>query len=219
MMFFENTRALGIVFWIVSVFLLLDGILLITDSFDVQYLNDMVTVEGDFDMHIFSLVAGLGSLIAAFVSMAFSHKVMMGRIDGKLRVLAYYVAVSGFTTAITLVSDGVGIYAGGGTYEDFESFTVFGIVYGVLLILIALKVNHGKKGPLKMALWCILILAFLLMAANALTPADDYADLAKHTADLLISIFMLIFLLDDVVRYDMGFRVWRLEGLPREEIE
>ncbi len=219
MMFFENTRALGIVFWIVSAFLLLDGILLITDSFDVQYLSDMVDTTEEFDPHTFALITGIGSIVAALVSMVFSHKVMMGRIDGKLRVLAYYVAVAGLTTTVILVSEGIGVYVGGGSYEDMEALSVYGIVYGLILILISLKVNSGKKGPLKMFLWCRLMVAFIGMAAGAPSPAEDYSELARHTADLLTSIFLIIFLLDDEVRRDMGFRVWRLEGLPEEEVQ
>ncbi len=219
MMFFENTRALGIVFWIVSAFLLLDGILLLTDSFDVQYLSDLVDATEEFDPHTFSLFTGIGSIVAAVISMVFSHKVMMGRIDGKLRVLAYYVAVAGLTTMAILISEGIGVYAGGGTYEDMENLSIYGIVYGLILILISLKVNRGKKGPLKMFLWCVLMVAFIAMAAGALSPSGDYSELARHTADLLISIFLIIFLLDDEVRRDMGFKVWRLEGLPEEEVQ
>ncbi len=216
MWFFGNTRALGIIFLLVALLLLFDGILMITESVDI---TDIIPPDTPMrDSTTFSAVAGVGIIIAALLYALYAHMVMVGKLTGKITVLSHYVAVVGITTMVIIVSEGIGIYAAGGSYEDMEALTVLGVLFAIILLLVAYKVGHGKRGYLKMFLWVVLVIAFILMAAESLTEATDYGQYAEHIAHLLLAIFMILFLIDDEVRRDMGFKVWRLEGIE-EEIE
>ncbi len=217
MWFFGNTRALGIIFLLVALLLLFNGVLMMTESVG---LTDIIPPDTPIrDSRAFCIVAGAGTIIAALLYALYAHMVMIGKLAGKLAVLSQYVAVVGITTMVIIVSEGIGIYAAGGTREDMESIAVLGILFAVILLLVAYKVGHGKRGYLKMFLWAVLVIAFVLMAAQALMEAADYGEYVDHIAHLLLAIFMLLFLIDDEVRRDMGFKVWRLEGIEEEEIE
>ncbi len=217
MWFFGNTRALGIIFLLVALLLLFDGIIMMTEAVD---LTDIIPPDTPMsDSTAFATVAGAGIIFAALLYIVYAHRVMIGKLTGKINVLSQYVAVVGITTMVIIVSEGIGIYAAGGSYEDMETIARLGFAFAIILLLVAYRIGSGKRGDVKRFRWAVLVIAFVLMALESLTEAADYGQYAEHIAHLLLAIFMILFLIDDEVRRDMGFKVWRLEGIEEEEIE
>lgn len=202
MMFFQDTRSIGLVFWIVVVLLLINAAIVFLGFFfeDLVNLPDYVVEE-----KLYCLLIGAGSLISAIIYARNAHKVMSVKMT-RLQVLRSYVLTVGLCTVLGGVFGGLAVYLATSEPTSGIILTVATIVIGLFVILISIPIGNGKKGILKKAIWVILVIAFVLMALDALLPASTYWEFAENVAHLLIAVFMLAFILDGDVRKEMGVK-------------
>jgi hypothetical protein len=213
MWFFDNTRALGILFWIVAIIQLAVGILILVlplvmpDSFeeDVEY--------------TFYLIVGLGQVVAALIYWWNADKVMKGKILGRINVLASYVAIVGVTSMIVYGCLGAAQVYVGVEVETSMMVVVGAIIVALIMLLVSFKIAKGKKGLLKKIIWVILVISFGVMLIRSVLPADDYLTLIVSIAYLIISVFMLILLFSAEVRAAMGFKVKFIEYIESGGVE
>ncbi len=200
MMFFHDTRSIGLVFWIVVVLLIINSVIVLLGTF----MDDMITVP-DYvtDVQMYCLVIGVGNLISAAIYAVNAHRVM-SRKNTKLEVLRNYVMTVGLCTLVGAFTEGIAEYMFTEEREIGLMITGIGIVLGIIIILIALVIANGKKSFGKKVIWAILVIAFVLLLIDALLPADNYWEYAENIAHLLISFFMLAFILDSEVKTEMG---------------
>jgi hypothetical protein len=201
MWFFENTRALGIVFLLVGFLMLVSGIIYIAATFvDL----DLIIPSGIQDPKKFWLVTGIGMTVAALIYILFAHRVMIGKITDKLDIVATYVMMVGITTCISSVAEGIAEYVGGGSSDLALAIIIVSLIIGLIVTVIGTKINNGKKGRLKKALRWILIIAFTLMLIGAFSPAYSLLDLLSQIEHLILAIFLLIIMFDVDVKIRMG---------------
>jgi MFS family permease len=200
MMFFQDTRSIGLVFWIVVALLLFNAIAVILGGFieDIVVVPDYVT-----DKQMFCLVIGIGSLLSAIIYGMNAHKVMSKKLT-RLEVLRNYVMTVGICTTIGGVFSGLALYLFTNEPASGILIAVITIIIGLIVVGIASVLANGKKGFLKKVIWAILVIAFVLMALNALIEADNYWEFAEDIAHLLLAVFMLAFITDSDVRKEMG---------------
>ncbi|MBE6523251.1 MAG: hypothetical protein E7Z65_00025 [Thermoplasmata archaeon] len=200
MMFFKDTRSIGVVFWAVVVLLAFNGATLLLGAFtdDIVDIPDYVN-----DTKTYCLLVGIGSLISALIYAIIAHKVMSKKMTG-LQVLRNYVLTIGVSTIIA------GAFAGAAAFlcTDLEGtaqhVTFISLIAGVLILLIGLVMGDGKKGFIKKVIWFILVISFIVMLVYAAFPAENYWQFAQHIANFLIAFFMLLFIVDEDVRIEMG---------------
>lgn len=206
MLFFENEKILGLVFWIVAVVFIMDSFIIMLAPFGFI----TVDIPQGTDIMIYCLVTGAGCLVAALLYAWNAHRVMVGKVAGSVQILSQYVMIVGLTTMIMLCADAVGTIVAYGSLDEGMIKIVAAVIFYIVLIAVAYKIGRGKKGLLKEFLWAILIIAFVLMAVFNVLPVESYEELASSIAHLIIAIFMLLFLLDTGVREEMGFKPRRV---------
>jgi hypothetical protein len=200
MMFFEDTRSIGLIFWIVAVLMAINAVMLLAGAF----LDDMVEIPDKVtDGRMFCLLTGAGSAASAIIYACNAHRTMAVR-RSRLEVVRSYVRVIGLCTLIGGICGGLALYL----YTDEPTLGFYvalvTIVISAIVLGIAGIIANGKKGPVKKVVWGILIVAFALMALEALTEADDYWEFAEHIAHMIIAVFMISFIADGDVRREMG---------------
>ena len=78
------------------------------------------------------------------------------------------------------------------------------VVIGLIVMLMSLTIASGRKGLLTKTVWFLLVISFVLMAVNALLPAETWWEFLDHVAHLLIAFFMIAFIMDGEIRREMG---------------
>ena len=207
MLFFENEKVLGLVFWAVAAFFIFDSVLVMLIPFGFIDMEIPIEVA---DVVLFCVIVGSGRHISALLYAWNAHRVMIGKVSGSVQILSQYVIIVGVTTLIIEVMDAIGEIVCIGSLADGLITMAIGIVFCVVLMLVSYKIGKGKKGPLKKFLWAVLVIAFIIMAVYNVLPVESYEDLIYCTSHLIIAIFMLLFLLDTGVREEMGFKPRRV---------
>ncbi len=200
MMFFEDTRSIGLIFWMVAALLIVEAAIVLLGAFtdDIVLLPDYVT-----DEKMYCLVAGIGSVVVALLYAIKAHRTMSKK-NTQLELLRSYVMVVGLGTLLGDSFMGVAEYLYTDHPEEGMIITGITIVLGIIIILMALAITNGKKGILKKVIWVILAVSFTVMAIEALLPAENYWEYIEHVSDLIIAIFMLLLVADVEVRIAMG---------------
>ena len=200
MMFFQDTRAVGLVFWIVVILMLINAGMLLTEAFT----KDMITVP-DYvkDIRMYYLLIGIGSTLIGVVYAVIAHRIMSVRMT-RIQVLRTYVAAVGMCAVIGGAFEGLAEYL----YSDRTEFGItilaLSLILGAMVMAIAAVIGNGKKGFMKKVIWVILVVALLLMAVKSLIPSEEYWGIINNIAHLMIAFFMLVFIADSDVRKDMG---------------
>ena len=200
MMFFQDTRSVGLIFWIVVGLLLFNGAIAIVNVFSEGFVN---LPEDVVDTRTYCLLMGAGSFLCAAVYAMNAHRVMSKRLT-KAEVLRGYV----MTVGLSVLLDG--IFEGLATYLCVEDpkigmiIAVIATVVGLVIVLMSLTIASGRKGLLTKVVWFLLIVSFVLMAVDALIPVDTWWDFIDNVAHLLIAFFMIAFITDGEIRREMG---------------
>ncbi len=207
MSFFDNTKNLGTVFLIVGLLYILDAIVLIAAGFIDLPVGEQISE--DANLTLYCVIAGIGSLIGAILYVKYALKVSSGEISAKIDILASYVKIIGLVfmivgifQAIALAVSGAGIMAG------LTGF-LFSIIIGFIIMIIGGKINDGKQTVGDRIIWIILLIAFVLMFIIDLlgivgsVTTLSLNGLISSVAGVLISVFMIRFLIDPEVRSQM----------------
>jgi len=199
-MFFQDTRSIGLVFWIVVGLQLFTGVTMLLAIF----MDGLVILPDEvLDHDMYCITMGVGSLVTAAMYGYNAHKVM-SRSMSRIKVLRDYVVTVGLCTLLG------GIFNGGAMYL-FTSEPLLGImmtmgtiVTGIIVTIVGMIIDNGKRGILKKIIWAILVIAFALMFVFSLLEAGSYLEFADNVAHLLLSFFMLALITDSEVRKEMG---------------
>ena len=200
MMFLQDTRSIGLVFWIVVALLLFNAAAMLAGllPLDLVDIPDYVT-----DETMYCLLVGGGSLISAVIYAKNAHNVMSKKM-ARVEVVRRYVLTVGLCTLLGGVMGGLAEYLFTDDPDSGLLITVATIILGIMVLLISMIIANDRKGPMKKAVWAVLVIAFVLMAIGALLPADNYWEYAENISHLLIAFFMLAFITDSDVRKEMG---------------
>lgn len=200
MIFFQDTRSLGLIFWIVAILLAANAVMLLAAAFGDYAIEVPDSVK---DARMFCLLTGAGNAIAAIIYAGNAHKTMATR-RSRLEVIRSYIAVIGLCMLISGISGALAVYL----YTDEQSFALYIAIAIIVLSAIVLGISRivadGKKGPVKKVVWAVLVIAFVLMALDAIEEADNYWEFAEHIAHMIIAVFMISFIADGDVRREMG---------------
>ena len=202
MMFFQDTRSIGVVFWIAAILYLVEAILVLTGA-HVENLTNFPEIITD--KQGFCFIIGFGSLLSAAIYLLNAHRIMSQK-RARLDVLRRYVLTIGLCTLVDGIAAGLSVYLYTNDPDAGIYVTVITIVLSIFLILISNSITNGKKGAGKKVVWAILVIAFALMLINALQAADNYWQYAENIANVLIAFFMLSMIFDRDVRSEMGVK-------------
>ena len=200
MMFFEDTRSIGLIFWIVAALLMINAAIVLLGAFtdDVVMIPDYVT-----DFRMYCLISGIGSVVVAILYAMKAHKTMSKK-KTRMEIRRSYILTVGLCTLLGDSFMGVAEYLYTDHPVDGMITTGVTIAIGIIVILVAFVITNGKKGFLKKVIWAILVIAFVLRALEALLPAENYWEYTEHVAHLRIATFMLVLIADSDVRTEMG---------------
>jgi len=198
MWFFDNTRALGIIFWVVALLQLVAGALLAVTPF----------FDDTLEYKEFYYITGAGLVAASLIYIWNADKVMRNVYPKRITILAKYIAVVGVNSMIIWGTTALAIYVCGEETDLWMTVAFIGIALGLVLLLVSFKIEKGRKGIVKKTIWVITVLVFLLMGIYSLTPLEvSDLEIISKIAHLLIAIFMLVLLSTAEVRSEMGFNV------------
>ncbi len=200
MMFFQDTRAVGLVFWIVVILMFINAGILLTAAFTEDL---VVAPEYVKDVQMYYLLIGIGSTMIGVIYAVIAHRIMSVRMT-RMQVLRSYVAAVGMCAMIGGIFEGLAEYL----YSDRTEFGItilaLSLVLGAMVMVIAAVIGNGKKGFMKKVIWVILVISLLLMAVKSLIPSEEYWGIINNVAHLMIAFFMLVFIADSDVMKEMG---------------
>lgn len=205
MSFFDDTKTLGLVLIIVGILSIISAIFLIANGF-----VDLVDITvGDKDLHdndkmLYCVIAGIGSLIGAFIYFAFGKKVRSGEISAKIDILATYVRTVGIVFLIGGIFGAIASAAAGAGIGAAIVSAVVTIIVALIILFIASKINDGKQSTGDKIIWFLLVIAFILMLIFSILECIIIVTIIDGICGVLISLFMLGFLFDNEVKSQMG---------------
>lgn len=194
MSFFDNTKVAGWGLFIVGILLIIAAIMKIVDG---------ATADGGLGENLSFVVAGIGSLIAAFVYFGFGNSVRKGEVSKKIDVLGKFVRTYGVATVITGF---FGAIAGlwGEAISTWDNIVI--LIIGLIVIWIASKINDGKTTNFDKILWIILLIVFVVLFILTLLDIN-FDNIISGIANVIMAIvylYMIAFLFDGDVRKHMG---------------
>lgn len=202
MAFFGNTKALGIMFEIVGVLLII--FLLIDVINGINLLHGSGPDFNDADTRAL-LITKIGSILGAAIYVIYANQVMKGEVREKLDVVAGYVKVVGIAGLVTIFA----IILGSGILDNGDISAVApqwvaDVAVCVIITALGFKINNRKVGTRKRILWGILVIAFAVMIVLNLLPANTESEFVSHIVHLIIAVFMIMLLADNDVKIGMG---------------
>ncbi len=202
MMFFQDTRSIGLIFWIVAALFVIDAAFVFLGAFysEMVELPEYVT-----DAQGFCLVVGIGIAVTAVLYAMKAHHTMHKK-NTRMELLQSYVRTVGLCSLLGDSFVGLAVYLF--TNESLSGMwvTIATMILGVVLILVSSYIVNGRKGLLKKAIWVIIVVSFALMAIESLVPAENEWEFVDHVAHLVIAFFMLALLADRDIMTDMGVK-------------
>ncbi len=188
------------IFWIVAILLAANAALLLAGAFadDILEIPDEVT-----DGRMFCLLTGAGSVVSALIYAGNAHRTMATR-RTRLEVVRSYIRVIGLCMLISGISGALALHLYTDEPDTGFYIAIVTIVLSAIVLAIASIIANGRTGPVKKVVWGVLVIAFALMALEAVLPAGDYWEFAEHVAHMIIAVFMISFIADSDVRKEMG---------------
>ncbi len=168
MSFFDEPKNAGLALMIVAAINLIGGIIAVVDG---------------------SILAGVGSIIAAVIYLLFGNKVRTGEISGKMPVLASFVKAVGIAYLVTAVC----------------GLNIVGIIVAVIILFCAYKIGDGQTTTADKIIWILLLIAFILgILGGILSLLAFPIGTITGICAIILYVFMLKLLLDNEVKKQMG---------------
>ncbi len=184
MSFFNDNKVAGMA-------VLILGVLYILGAIVALYYG--ATAEGGADAG--AILAAVGSLISGFIVLKFGMDMRNGAFSDKTVLLGKFVYMVGITTII------------GGIFTVLLSVgsAVFGIILGIIILLCGMKIQNASGGTIEKILWIILmIISILMLIGGIMTLAASVAAIITGVCGIILGIFLILLLLDDSVKKQMG---------------
>ena len=196
MAFFSAQNA-GLAFMIVAVISIIAAVLTI--------ILNVAGVDGFTDQGlVYFVILAIGELICACLYFVYGRKVRSGEIDRKIDILANFVRIVGLTSIIGAI---FGVVAG--LVENMDLGTLLGgaiisIIIGLIALFMASKINDGKQTTGDKIIWIILLVLFVLGLIGAIIEIIAIITIIVGICDLIIYSFMILLLIDEEVKSEMG---------------
>lgn len=172
----------------------------------VGFIDAISAIAGSFSHHAFRglLLSGIGQAVCAVLFLRLGMEFRRSPYASMV-MLSKYVRVVGITMIVSAVSS-----------IAFGLFTVtVNLVFGLVVFWVSRRLDSHRRENVDRILWYLLVVAFALMAlaslASALSSipgllasAWSLTVLASSLANLFVSVFMLILLMEGDVRMSMG---------------
>jgi len=200
MWFFGNSKSLGFIFELVGLIMLITSVLYITEGYAEVGISLPPTVS---DVSSYCLLIGFGGLVASIIYIVNAHRIMIGTVSKKVDVLSKYIVTVGITTFFASGAEYLASYLYDREPYDIW-FIITLIVVCIIVVVVGRKIGNGKPSRFKNALRYILMIAFIIMLIDSLLPSDNYLNFCIDITHMIISIFMLLFLLDAEVKAELG---------------
>ena len=192
MSFFDNTKIAGWGLFFIGILMIISAIISIYNG---------AVKEGDDRLAL--VVAGIGSLLAAFVYFGFGNKVRKGEISEKIAVLAQFVKTVGLATIISAFFAAIaGIW--GVSISTWTNVLI--LIIGIIIVWIGGKIDDGRTTNFDKILWIILVVIFLIEFLLNLAGCFGGAwySILVCILSAIVYLYMLAFMFDGDVRKKMG---------------
>ncbi len=202
MSFLDNTKTAGTALWIVGILMIISALVSIVCGF----------VDEDMKDHsIGYAIAGIGSLICAFVYFGFGKGVRNGSISDKFDIVTKFVYIVGLVTIIS------GIFAAISAVGFDDKGAVIGggiifVIFGLIIMWIHGKITDASITTFDRVMWIILtvifVLLFILSIVSIFSISESGLELIVNVisaiCDFVIYLFMLAFMLNSDVKAKFG---------------
>lgn len=199
MSFFDDTKNCGMALWIVGILMIISALVTIVMAFVDDDMNN--------DMAAWVLI-GIGNLLCAFIFFGYGKKVRSGAISDKFGVVTEFVLV----VAMTSILAGIFKIIGGavGSFDGYLVSGVVAIIIGIILYFIYTKITNSSVGTFEKIIWIVLLILFVIGIIGCLLNLISGSgivmviNLLVGILNLIIYIFMIVFLLDADVKKKFG---------------
>jgi len=149
-------------------------------------------------------VLAVGSVICAILYFIFGNKVRTGVISEKIEILATYVRIVGLVTIIGAVFTAIWEYMLLGSLAASLITVAVGIIFGLIILFMSMKINDGKQTTGDKLIWIILLIAFVILLLVSLAEIISIVGIIDGICHLIIYSFMILLLIDEDVKKAMG---------------
>jgi hypothetical protein len=196
MAFFSAQNA-GLAFMIVAVVNIIAAIIAVVLA--------VMDVEGFTENGVvYYAICAVGELITSGLYFMYGQKVRNGQIDRKIDILATFVKIVGITMIIGGLFAAAAVIAIGADIGAALIGMIVPIILGLIVIFIASKINDGKQTIGDKLIWIILLVVFVLSILVAIVEIISIVGILYGICDLIIYSFMVLLLIDEEVKSEMG---------------
>lgn len=192
MSFFDDTKNVGLMMFIIAILGLIQAVLQIVNG---------ATYDGETVKKVGYVIIGIGALIGAIIFFKFGNSVRTGSVSGKLDVVAGFVQTVGY---MTVVSSIFAIIGGALVGAEFAAGGVVLLIVGAIVLYLGKKINDGKNTGADSVLWIILVIVFFIMMLASLAGLfGNIFDIIDGICSFIMYLCILLFMFDKEIKSAM----------------
>lgn len=202
MAFFNNQAHAGLALLIFAVLSIVAAVITLVFGFmEIEF--------EDTKYKMIDAVPAIGTLLAGFLYLGFAKRVRGGSAGG---MLADKCGVSGgaFTDKFDIIVEFVHVFAFANIIEGIFYLPkdiptgIVGIIIGLIILFVYMKITDGKETLFDKIIWVILIILFLFTIIEGLALLIGIITIPLAIAEIVIGVFMFMALLDGDVKKKFG---------------
>ncbi len=192
MSFFDDTKNVGLMMFIIAILGLIQAVLQIVNG---------ATYDGETVKKVGYVIIGIGALLGAIIFFKFGNSVRTGSISGKLDVVAGFVQTVGY---MTIVSSIFAIIGGAFVAVELAAGGVILLIIGAIVLYLGKKINDGKNTGADSVLWIILVIVFFIMMLASLAGLfGNIFDIIDGICSFVMYLCILLFMFDKEIKSAM----------------
>lgn len=192
MSFFDDTKNVGLMMFVIAILGLIQAVLQIVNG---------ATYDGETVKKVGYVIIGIGALVGAIIFFKFGNSVRTGSISGKLDVVAGFVQTVGY---MTVVSSIFAIIGGALIGAEFAAGGVVLLIFGAIVLYLGKKINDGKNTGADSVLWIILVIVFFIMMLASLAGLfGNIFDIIDGICSFVMYLCILLFMFDKEIKSAM----------------
>ncbi len=192
MSFFDDTKNVGLMMFIIAILGLLQAV--------VQIING-ATFDGETVKKVGYVIIGIGALVGAIIFFKFGNSVRKGTVSGKLDVVAGFVQTVGYMTVVSSIFAIIG-----GFFVDVAVAAggVVMLIFGAIVLYLGRRINDGKNTGADSVLWIVLVIIFfLLMLASLAGLFGNIFAIIDGICSFIMYLCILVFMFDKEIKSAM----------------
>lgn len=192
MSFFDDTKNVGLMMFIIAILGLIQAVIEICNG---------ATYDGETVKKVGFVIIGIGALAGAIIFFKFGNSVRQGSISGKLEVVAGFVQTVGY---MTVVSSIFAIIGGAFIGVEFVAGGVILLILGAIILYFGKKINDGKNTGTDSVLWIILVVIFFIAMIVSLGGLfGNIFDIIDGICSFIMYLCILLFMFDKEIKSAM----------------